>query len=472
MVRRRIAALPLVALVAILALPGCGGDKTSTPPPTHKLGGLELTLEFSNNTPQVADTVTAYVVVHNEDTSVLDDLNYAWKWGSMRGSGPPTAGMSRALVQPAKLGQLHVEVVVSDAIDAVTLTADRMVAGASSDGTFDMITVHEGAFLRGERPDQTAFISFTPQGAITLSRFSLARTEMTNAACAEILTEAAARGELTGLPLDQPPYLLWTPTPTPPREFIVADQGISRFYWDGAGVRVYPGYEDFPVLGLTWQGAALVCNWLSIRDGLEPAYTFTPTFSIHGFNITCDFDRNGYRLPTEAEWEKAARGGLVLAAGANPLPDRRYPWGNEDPRIELAHGRQGSARANVSVLLGTASQERGPIFSGALPVGSFPLGAGPYGHLDLLGNAAEWCWDWVDLSYYTTAPADDPTGPAAGTIFPAVNDWKALRGDSWERAFIPRMDAYTSEEGCGKRRWAGYNYEGWDVGIRLARSQR
>jgi formylglycine-generating enzyme required for sulfatase activity len=472
MLRRRIAALPLVVLVAILALPGCGGDKTSDPPPTQKLGELELTLEFSNNTPQVADTVTAYVVVHNTDASVLDDLDFAWKWGSMRGSGPPTAGMSRALVQPAKPGQLHVEVVVSDAIDSVTLTADRMVAGASSDGTFDMITIYEGPFLRGERPDQTAFSSFTPQRILTLSRFSLARTEMTNTACAEILTEAMARGELTGSPLDNPPNFFWTPTPLPPREFIVADMEISRFYWDGTAVRVYPGYEDSPALGLTWQGAALVCNWLSIRDGLEPAYTFTPTFSIHGFNITCDFDRNGYRLPTEAEWEKAARGGSVLPSGANLLPDRRYPWGNEDPRVELGHGRQGSVRANVSVLLGTASQERGPVFSGALPVGSFPLGAGPYGHLDLLGNAAEWCWDWVDLSYYATAPADDPTGPAADTIFPTVNDWKALRGDSWERAFIPRMDAYTSEEGCGKRRWAGYNYEAWDVGIRLARSER
>jgi formylglycine-generating enzyme required for sulfatase activity len=472
MCRRGIAALPLVVLVAILALPGCGDDKTSNPPPTQKLGDLELTLEFSNNTPQVSDTVTAAVFVHNADPDVLDDLDFAWKWGSMRGSGPPTAGMSRALVQPAKPGQLHVEVVVSNATNGVTLTADRMVPGVVADGSFDMITIYEGPFLRGERSDQTAFISFTPQRTITLSRFSLARTEMTNAACAEILTEAATRGELTGTPLDSPPYLLWTPTPLPPREFIVADQAISRFYWDGTAVRVYPGYEDFPVLGLTWQGAALVCNWLSIRDGLEPAYTLTPTLSIHGFDITCDFFADGYRLPTEAEWEKAARGGLVLAGGANPYPDRRYPWGNEDPRVELAHGREGSVRANVSVLWDTVHQQRGPIFSGALPVGSFPLGAGPYGHLDLLGNAAEWCWDWVDLGYYSVSPTDDPEGADASTIFPTVNDWKALRGDSWERAFIPRMDAYTSEEGCGKRRWAGYNYEAWDVGIRLARSER
>ncbi len=106
-------------------------------------------------------------------------------------------------------------------------------------------------------------------------------------------------------------------------------------------------------------------------------------------------------------------------------------------------------------------------------MGSFPLGAGPYGHLDLLGNAAEWCWDWVDLGYYTTAPADDPTGPAAETIFPTVNDWKALRGDSWSRAYIPRMDAYTSEEGCGKRRWATYRDLALrSSGFRLARSER
>ena len=469
MVRRGVAvALTVLAATLLAFAAGCGGDDVSNPQ-AQTLGEFELTLELSNNTPAVADTVTAYVVVHNADASVLDDLNYAWKWGSTGGSGPPTAGMSRALVQPAKPGQLHVEVVVSDARHAVTLVADRMVPGATADGSRDMITIYEGPFLRGERPDQTAFSSNTPQQTITLSRFSLARTEMTNAVCAEILNWAAERDSV--VEIGDGEGMGWAAVPSP-TNYVLMDLTKSMLVWNGSGVSVPAGYELHPVTGVTWPGAAMLCNWRSAMDGFEPAYTFTPTTSLHVYDITCDFFKNGYRLPTEAEWEKAARGGSILPGGANPLPDRRYPWGDEGPRVELAHGRQGSVRANVSVLYNTVSQARGPIFSGALPVGSFPLGVGPYGHLDLLGNAAEWCWDWVDLGYYATAPADDPTGPAAETISPTVNDWKALRGDSWSRAYIPRMDAYTSEEGCGKRRWAPYPYAASDLGFRLARSER
>ena len=464
MSRRRIAALPLVVLVAILALPGCGGDKTSNPQPTQKLGNLELTLELARPTVAVSDTVTAAVFVHNADSEVLDELTYAWRWSGRSQYGAAVTGMTRALVQPATPGRLDVEVIVSDGTDTKILSAWIMVAPAAVDGSRTMITVFEGAFLRGERPDQTAFISNTPQRAITLSHFSLARTEMTNATCAEILNRMND-GDLVS-PVAHPGLLTWSPGP-PPWDLVLLDFSKTRLVWSQERISVPAGYELHPVTGVTWPGAAALCNWLSGMEGLEPAYTFTPTESIHLYDITCNFFANGYRLPTEAEWEKAARGALVFSDGANPLPDRRFPWGDDAPRLALAYGVPGSVRANVSTLAGTTPQ---PIFDGALPVGSFPLGAGPYGHLDLLGNAAEWCYDWVDPGYYASSPDVDPTGVTA--VYPTVNDWKALRGDSWKQAYIPGMDAYTSEEGCGKRRWAGYTYRSGDLGFRVARSNR
>ncbi len=164
----------------------------------------------------------------------------------------------------------------------------------------------------------------------------------------------------------------------------------------GAAVYTDPTYSDHPVVGVDWERANAYCGWA------------------------------GGRLPTEAEWEKAARG----------LSAPTYPWGEANPACELA---------NVGGCESTTTS-----------VVAHPRGASAFGLLDIAGNVFEWTWDWYDSTYYATSPIQDPPGPAEGI-------YKVIRGSSFESEF--------SQAPSALRHYGGPTYTSHDLGFRCAVQQ-
>jgi formylglycine-generating enzyme required for sulfatase activity len=181
---------------------------------------------------------------------------------------------------------------------------------------------------------------------------------------------------------------------------------------------VGPGKEANPILGVSWYDAVAYCNWRSAKEGLAPAY------AIDGNKVSCDWGAKGYRLPTEAEWEYAAKAG-----GAGQY----LPYA-------------GSARAEEVAWFYNNCE------GSTHPVGKkMPNGFGLY---DLSGNAFEWCWDWFGPD--PSGTRTDPRGPDSG-------EQRAIRGGSF-------LGSYWTVRACSR----SCDYPGsteYNVGFRLARSE-
>jgi len=168
---------------------------------------------------------------------------------------------------------------------------------------------------------------------------------------------------------------------------------MSRIHLRDGPFAVLADHETHPVVAVSWHGAAAYCNWLSETEGRGRCY--------NPATWACDLKADGYRLPTEAEWEYAARGGIVGGL---------YPWGDQPD----------GARANW---FGSGDRwESGP-YPQTTPVGHYP--ANGYGLCDMAGNVWQWCNDAYSGSFYSVSPAADPTGPATG-------DKKVVRGGCWK----------------------------------------
>ena len=193
----------------------------------------------------------------------------------------------------------------------------------------------------------------------------------------------------------------------------------------------YPaGYDasDHPVKEVTWYGAVRYCDWLSMMEGLPRAYEHSGDWLCNGHD---PYGAEGYRLPTDAEWEYAAQYD----------DERSYPWGGEAPDCSLANFYDYYGSGEYCV--GWTS-----------PVGSYPDAPASLGLSDMAGNVWEWCNDWHVCSL-GTAPVSDPVGPTSGT-------YRVLRGGSWH--------AYDYCLRCARRSGIYPHHSGNVRGFRVART--
>jgi len=221
-----------------------------------------------------------------------------------------------------------------------------VVAQAGRSGSGDMVLVPAGPFVAGVAKGQPGATEWPLQTVQMAAAFLIDRTEVTNAAFAEFLK---SHPEWTKGKVDRtqaiPPYL-------------------SQF----SGTTVAPGKENLPVVFVSWFAANAFCT------------------------------ASGKRLPTAAEWEKAARG----------TDGRPYPWGST-----LDGKRANFCDAKCGMYYRDSRYDDG--HERLAPVGQYPEGASPYGLLDMSGNASEWVSDWLDRTngYYQHLPPN-PKGPPTG----------------------------------------------------------
>jgi formylglycine-generating enzyme required for sulfatase activity len=328
-------------------------NKKVTQEPTE-LGGPRIVIEYDINDKEISKDCPAYVFIRYST-----DSGSTWEFLSMehlRGNGYGFVGSSG-----------HKKIIwwgTSETNFKILGSASEMRIADFTQLRFQvrgmkMLRVPAGEFKMKSLPGGGYDESASQESVSKLSLFYIAKYETTVSMYADYLDEIGRGG--AG----------WNKRMSNSNRCGIIQNGVSPAFT----YSVTPGRENYPVTYVSWYDAAAFLRWC------------------------------GLRLPSEAEWEKALRGGIYLDGDKtkqlkNPLPGRKYPWGNESPNAK------GAYRCNYD------GEDDG--FRYTAPVGSFSKFNCPYGACDMAGNVAEWTLDWYSTSYHV-----------------GLDGFRMVRGGSW-----------------------------------------
>jgi formylglycine-generating enzyme required for sulfatase activity len=242
----------------------------------------------------------------------------------------------------------------------------RCTQNPDSASPLPMVRIPAGPFEMGSRPEKVWNKDEAPIHTVTLDDYYIDSYEVTNEQYAAFLNEMGNQTERRATWLD------------------AEDESVSIHAVAGIW-EVDAGYESHPVVEITWYGARAFCEWA------------------------------GKRLPTEAEWEKAARG----------VESYTYPWGNTFDS-SLVNGDDEILEDPGAIPCAPTCCDG---YDGTAPVGSFPGGASPYGVFDLAGNVWEWVYDAYESDYYEDSPSSNPVADSPSGDVAWVS--RVYRGGSW-----------------------------------------
>jgi formylglycine-generating enzyme required for sulfatase activity len=301
----------------------------------------------------------------------------------------------------------------------VTLQAPQAKSSATFPG---MMLIPAGEFAMGDHHnfvDPQHPSDEVPIHTVRLDAFYISATETTNQQYVEYLNAALTQGSIevkNGNVYGKDGSEIYFTT----RQ---ADE-YSRINWDGRVFTVLDNRGTHPVTSVRWFGTIAYTNWLSVKNGLEACYTLATG--------KCDFSKKGFRLPTEAEWEYAARGGQT-----NPY--RIFPWGDDADNAKANWPDSGDPyevgalpwTTPVGFYSGDLRRKADLNWPGKQETYQTKNSVNGFGLYDVAGNVWEYVYDWYGRDYYSVSPRDNPRGPDGGSPAPDGKPYRGMRGGNW-----------------------------------------